>query len=136
MEHAEARELLEVAAVEPDGFERLAAGDTPEAAALAGHLAGCAECASEMERLRRASAVIRDSVRTMAPPDLRERTLAYVEALGRPRVAAAVAASSPAVAPLHPPDAGGRSIAPAGRAGRFGADAVAIAAAVAIAVIG
>src|SRR5262245_64619409 len=41
MEHTEARELLELAAVEPDGFERLAAGDTAEAAALAGHLAGC-----------------------------------------------------------------------------------------------
>ena len=33
MEHTEARELLEIAAVEPGGFERLTAGDTPEAAA-------------------------------------------------------------------------------------------------------
>ena len=63
MEHTEARELLEIAAVEPDGFERLTAGDTPEAAALAGHIAGCVECATEMERLRRASVVIRDALR-------------------------------------------------------------------------
>jgi len=41
MEHAEARELLEIAAVEPGGFARLVAGDTPDAVALAGHLAGC-----------------------------------------------------------------------------------------------
>ena len=85
MEHAEARELLEIAAIEPGGFDRLAAGDTPEAAALAGHIAGCIECAAELERLRRASAVIREAVRTAPPADLRERTLAYVSAVGRPR---------------------------------------------------
>ena len=45
MDHTEARELLEDAAVEPGGFERLTAGDTPNAALLAGHLAGCIECA-------------------------------------------------------------------------------------------
>ena len=92
MEHAEARELLEVAAVEPHGFERLAAGDTPEAAALAGHLAGCPECAEELERLRRASAVVRDVVRTLPPADLRERTLAFVAAVGRDRQPEAAAA--------------------------------------------
>jgi hypothetical protein len=85
MEHAEARELLEIAALEPGGFDRLAAGDTSDAAALAGHIAGCTECAAELERLRRASAVIRDAVRTAPPADLRDRTLAYVAALGRPR---------------------------------------------------
>lgn len=90
MEHAEARELLELAAVEPDGFDRLAAGDTADAAALAGHLAGCVECARELERLRRASAVIRDAVRTAPPPDLRERTLAFVAAVGVDRTAASV----------------------------------------------
>jgi hypothetical protein len=93
MEHAEARELLEIAAVEPGGFARLIAGDTPEAAALAGHLAGCATCAAEMERLRRSAAVIRDAVRLLPPPELRERTLAYVAALGRPRAALADAGS-------------------------------------------
>ena len=71
MEHAEARELLELAAVEPDGFERLAAGDTPEASALAGHIAGCLECGAEMERLRRAAQVIRAAVRAAPPPELR-----------------------------------------------------------------
>jgi len=85
MEHAEARELLEIAAVEPGGFDRLAAGDTPDAAALAGHITGCDECAAELERLRRAAAVIREAVRTAPPADLRDRTLAYVAAVGRPR---------------------------------------------------
>jgi hypothetical protein len=91
MDHAEARELLEIAAVEPGGFARLVAGDTPEAAALAGHLAGCQACAAEMERLRRSAAVIRDAVRLAPPPELRERTLAFVAAVGRPRGAAAEA---------------------------------------------
>jgi hypothetical protein len=89
MEHAEARELLETAAVEPDGFERLIAGDTIEASALAGHLAGCPDCAAEMERLRRDSTVLRAVVRSLPPPDLRERTLAFVAAVGRERGAAA-----------------------------------------------
>jgi anti-sigma factor RsiW len=85
MDHQEAREQLELAAVEPDGFDRLAAGDTAEASAVAGHLAGCPECTAELERLRRASALIRDVVRTTAPPELRERTLAFVGAVGRDR---------------------------------------------------
>jgi hypothetical protein len=85
MDHAEARELLELAAVEPHGFERLMAGDTPEAAALAGHLAGCESCADEMARLRRAAGVIREVVRTTPPPDLREQTLAFVRDVGRDR---------------------------------------------------
>ena len=85
MEHAEARELLEVAAVEPEGFDRLVAGDTTDAAALAGHLAGCPDCADEMERLRRAASLIRTTVRSLPPPDLRERTLALVAAVGRDR---------------------------------------------------
>src|SRR5215210_1599110 len=85
MDHAEARELLELAATEPGGFERLMAGDTAEAAALAGHLAGCAECADEMTRLRRTGAVVREIVRTTPPPDLRRRTLDLVAAVGRDR---------------------------------------------------
>jgi hypothetical protein len=105
MEHTEARELLELAAVEPDGFDRLAAGDTAEAAALAGHLAGCDECAAELERLRRASSVIRDAVRTAPPPELRERTLAFVAAVGRDRSAAAVA-TAPAGAAIAASPAG------------------------------
>ncbi len=93
MDHAEARELLEVAAVEPGGFERLIAGDTVEAAALAGHVAGCSACAAEMESLRRDAMLVRDAVRSLPPPDLRDRTLAFVAAVGRPRPAAATAAA-------------------------------------------
>jgi hypothetical protein len=85
MDHAEARELLELAAVEPGGFDRLIAGDTAEASALAGHLAGCESCADEMDRLRRASGVIRDVIRTSPPADLRDRTLAFVREVGRDR---------------------------------------------------
>jgi hypothetical protein len=101
MDHAEARELLEIAAVEPGGFARLVAGDTPEAAALAGHLAGCTDCAAELERLRRSATVIRDAVRLMPPPDLRERTLAMVAAVGRPRGPEAAVMADP-VAPAAP----------------------------------
>ena len=85
MDHAEARELLEFAAVEPDGFDRLIAGDTTDASALAGHLAGCESCAAEMARLRQASSAIREVVRTTPPADLRERTLAFVREVGRDR---------------------------------------------------
>jgi hypothetical protein len=109
MDHAEARELHELAAVEPDGLERLTAGDTPEAAALAGHLVACDSCADELERLRRVATILRESladettgsagaagsaVRTgggsAAPPELRDRTLAYVRELGRTRTPADV----------------------------------------------
>jgi hypothetical protein len=102
MDHAEAREVLELAAVEPGGLARLMAGDTPVAAALAGHLAGCAECTQEMARLRRVAGIVRGVVRTTPPPELREQTLAYVRSVGRPRsgpsgtLAAASAASAAA----------------------------------------
>lgn len=114
VDHADARELLEIAATEPHGWDRLMAGDTSEAAALAGHLAGCAACADEMDRLRRASIVIRDVVRSAPSPELRERTLTRVAAVGRPRgTPAAVSSSapvgstpSPANAPVAPELAG------------------------------
>jgi len=105
MDHNEVRELLEDAAVEPGGLERLMAGDTPNAALVAGHLAGCAECAAEMERLRRSVGMIRPAVQAVPPPELRERTLAYVAALGRPRGADVAIDGEPA-APAstdHPP---------------------------------
>ncbi len=89
MDHDEVRELLEDAAIEPDGLERLMAGDTPAASIVAGHLAGCPDCAEELERLRRSVALIRPAIRAVPPPELRERTLAYVAAVGRPRGAAA-----------------------------------------------
>lgn len=85
MDHADVRELLELAAAEPGGIDRLIAGDTQEAAAIAGHLAGCSSCTAEFIRLRRASTAIREVVRATAPPELRARTLAFVAAVGRPR---------------------------------------------------
>jgi hypothetical protein len=132
MEHAEARELLEIAAVEPGGFDRLAAGDTPESAALAGHIAGCDVCAAELERLRRASLVIRDALRTAPPPELRDRTLAFVAAVGRPRggaMAEGATADRRAGEPAAP-SAGGR-FAPGP-----GLWAASLAAAVVIAILG
>jgi hypothetical protein len=99
VDHAEARDVLELAAVEPGGLARLMAGDTPEAAALAGHLAGCAECTQEMARLRRVAGIVRGVVRTTPPPELRERTLAFVRAVGRDR-SPARAATAPAATAL------------------------------------
>jgi len=96
MEHDDIRAALELAAVEPGGLDRLTAGDTGEAAALAGHLAGCAGCMDELTRLRRADMLLRPVLATTAPPELRARTLAYVRAVGRERGVPAVAAPMPA----------------------------------------
>ena len=81
MDHDEVREQLELAATEPAGIDRLMAGDTPLAAAIAAHLAGCSSCTDELDRLRRAAIIIGDAVRTTPPPELRERTLAFVRFL-------------------------------------------------------
>jgi hypothetical protein len=70
------------------------AGDTPTAALVAGHLAGCPDCADELERLRRSVGIIRPMVRAVPPPELRERTLAYIAAVGRPRGPAAARTES------------------------------------------
>lgn len=139
MEHAEARELLEVAAVEPEGFDRLVAGDTPDAAALAGHLAGCPDCADEMERLRRAATLIRGTVRSLPPPDLRERTLALVAAVGRDRSGGAVdAGPGPAAADVVDLDSARRARAASAPGNRRGLTvwAASVAAAVMIAIVG
>ena len=85
MDHQEVRDLLADAAIEPGGLDRLMAGDTPTAALVAGHLAGCPDCADELERLRRSVGIIRPMVRAVPPPELRERTLAHIAAVGRPR---------------------------------------------------
>lgn len=84
MDHAEALELMETAAAEPGGLDRLMAGDTVDAAALAGHLAACASCGRELARVRRTAEVVRETVRATPDPALRGRTLAYVRAVGRP----------------------------------------------------
>ena len=61
------------------------AGDTAEAARLAGHLADCPTCAVDLVRIRRLAAVVREVVRELPAADLKERTLARIAALGRPR---------------------------------------------------
>ena len=115
MEHDEVREQLQLAAVEPDGLDRLMAGDTPLAAAIAGHLAGCDACTTELERLRRGVPLIRDVVRTSPPVDLRERTLAYVRDRGIQR-GPGVAAATATPVPLRPaalaPSRGGVGLLP------------------------
>jgi hypothetical protein len=106
MDHDDVLEEIELAAVEPGGLARLMAGDTPVAAAVVGHLAGCERCAEELRRMSRAAPLLRDVVRTTPPADLRDRTLAYVREYGRPRgdeagiaAAHAAAATSGAVIP-------------------------------------
>jgi hypothetical protein len=117
MDHGDVLEQLELAAVEPGGLERVLAGDTPTAAAVVAHLAGCDSCAEELRRLSRAAPLLRDLVRTTPPADLRERTLAYVRAHGRERGEAAapdleVAAREPAdvAAPTATARGGRRSL--------------------------
>ena len=69
MDHEAVREALELAAVEPGGLDRLMAGDTPEAQAVAGHIAGCEACAVELERVGRVSAAVRSSMADVPPPN-------------------------------------------------------------------
>ncbi|HSS35206.1 MAG TPA: anti-sigma factor [Patescibacteria group bacterium] len=85
MDHAEVRERLELAAVEPGELDRLAAGDTPDAAAIAGHLAGCPACAEEAHRLARLVPLVREAAQTIPPEALRAQTLDLVRTVGRPR---------------------------------------------------
>ena len=136
MEHAEALERIEIAAVEPEGLDRLMAGDTPDAAAVAGHLAGCPSCADELVRIRRSSTVAREVIQAEPDPELRERTLAFVRAVGRDRstvedvaVAAGAASISVLPAPASPVQAGA-----ARRADRRGWAVLGVAAALVIAV--
>jgi hypothetical protein len=103
MDHDDVLEQLELAAVEPGGSDRLVAGDTPIAAAVVGHLAGCERCAEELRRLSRAAPLLRDIVRTTPPADLRERTLAFVKEHGRRRgVAGSDRAPVATMGPLTP----------------------------------
>jgi hypothetical protein len=92
MDHDDVLEHLELAAVEPGGLDRLIAGDTPMAAAVVTHVAGCESCAEELRRLSRAAPLLRDVVRTTPPDDLRERTLGFVREHGRERGEAAIEA--------------------------------------------
>lgn len=89
MDHESTREQLELAALEPGGLERLMAGDTPAAQAVAAHLAGCPACTDELARLERTARLARQVVRELPPAGLKERTLAAVRAAGTPRSDAA-----------------------------------------------
>jgi Anti-sigma-K factor rskA len=112
MDHEDVREQLELAAAEPSGIDRLMAGDTPLAGSIAAHLAGCPACTEELDRLRRASILIGDAVRTTPPPELRERTLTLVRAVGRDRTPAVAEAPSFAPEPAAPSSAVPVSAAP------------------------
>src|SRR4051794_36939176 len=103
MDHEEALAIIETAAAEPSGLERLAAGDTADASRLAGHLAQCESCGEQLRRIGRTSELVRAAVREQPSAELRERTLAYVRAVGRPRGEAAAVAGG-GVAALDRPD--------------------------------
>jgi hypothetical protein len=122
-EHDEIRELLELAAVEPGGLDRLEAGDAPGATIVVGHVAGCPDCLEEMARLRRAETLLRPVLQAEPDPALRGRTLAYVRAVGVTRDPASTASSTKPSAPPDPrpgaepvPAAGAEPV-PSGAAG-------------------
>lgn len=94
MDHADALERIELAAAEPDGLERLMAGDTPDAAAVAGHLAGCPSCQAQLAAIRRTALLARRVIEDEPDPALKERTLAFIREVGRDRSPGAVAATS------------------------------------------
>jgi hypothetical protein len=85
MDHAEALALIEDAALEPGGLDRLMSGDTLESAALAGHLAGCPECTAALAATRRTAEALFVVAAETPAADLRARTLALVAEVGRPR---------------------------------------------------
>ena len=91
MEHADVRELLELAAAEPGGVDGLLDGRSPESERIREHLAGCAACRAELAELRGSAATIRDVIRSTPTPELRARTLELVATTGRNRDAAAAA---------------------------------------------
>ena len=133
MDHDATREQLELAAAEPGGLDRLMAGDTATAQAVAAHLAGCPACTDELARLERAARVISQAVREQPSADLRERTLASVRATGVRRVGPAGGGSSPAAIGAIAPPARVSALAGRGRSA-FGWVAT-IAAAVVVSVI-
>ena len=82
MDHDATIEAIELAALEPGGLDRLMAGDTVASQAVAAHLAGCGACTAELVALSRDAQVIADVVATTPAADLRDRTLATVQARG------------------------------------------------------
>ncbi len=136
MDHAEARELLEIAAVEPGGLARLMAGDTPEAASLAGHLAGCTDCTAVRARLRPAAGIRRGVDRTTPPPELRDRTLALVRGVGRDRSGGRAAGVAVAAGAAPQPPAAARGLQSASGRRASLARVVGLAAVLAVAIVG
>ncbi len=112
---AEAREALEIAAVEPHGLALLAEGRTPADAAVVAHVAGCTACADEASRLREIAALLREGLAPALDPALRGRTLAYVAAVGRPRGAAAAAPATGGTGAAAPVPLAARAAAPGSR---------------------
>ena len=106
MDHAEVVERIEIACVEPDGLARLTAGDTPEAAAVAGHLAGCEACTAVLAWTARAAQTAREAVLELPDPDLRERTLAFIRDVGVSRSPGAGAVPAPERQAPEPADRG------------------------------
>jgi hypothetical protein len=107
IQHADVRERLELAALEPGGLDRLTAGDAADAAVVAGHLAGCPPCLHELDRLRRSTAILREVIAAEPPAELRERTLAYVRELGVQRGSAPAGVSGSASSVAAPLREGG-----------------------------
>ena len=85
MDHAEVRELLEVAAAEPGGSDAWLAGASSEARQAREHLAHCPACATELAALQDAAGAIREVIRDTPTPQLRARTLDLVASTGRSR---------------------------------------------------
>ena len=102
MDHADALERIELAAAEPDGLERLMAGDTPDGAAVAGHLAGCESCQAQLAAIRRTAVLARRVIEAEPDPALKERTLAFIREVGRDRSAGQLAGATEATSPAAP----------------------------------
>ena len=85
MDHAEARERLELASLQPRRLDQLLRPGDPQDPELAVHLAGCQSCSAELRALRAVREIAADVVQTTPVPELRARTLDYVAAVGRPR---------------------------------------------------
>ena len=109
MDHDAIREQLELAAVEPGGLERLMAGDTATAQAVAAHLAGCPACTEELARLQRVAPSScatrpRDALARPEGPDAGRDPCRGRHAAARRRAgrAAAVARSAPSLPRREP----------------------------------
>ena len=103
MDHAEARDQLEVAALEPGGIDRLLGVEHSDGLAVREHLAACPECRRDLESLRASISTIRRVVQLAPDPRLRARTLEQVSRLGRPRSADVQPSPAAGVAPALPP---------------------------------